>query len=111
MITFLNFLFPFVTFVFFYKHDTESWPAMALCNGKAYLNFFSTNYRLCEYENIYAKYICRIWSIFIYLFMSNIFDAILFYFCAREIKEQTEVAKKMLSKSDYINRRRYIRVI
>ena len=106
MITFLNFLIPFVTFVFLYKIDTESMPAMALCNGKAYLNFFSTKYKLCNHENIYAKYGCRIWSIFIHVFMSNIFDAILFYFCAREIKEQTEATKKMLSKSDYINRRR-----
>ena len=106
MITFLNFLIPFVTFVFFYKTDTESMPALAICNGKAYFNFFTTKYKLCNHENIYAKYLCRIWSIFIQVFMSNIFDAILFYFCAREIKEQTEATKKMLSKSDYINRRR-----
>ena len=42
------------------------------------------------------------------LLMSNIFDIIFVYFCAKAIEDQTEASKKMISKNEYVKRRRYI---
>ena len=102
----LNFFIPVLSCVAIYKTDRDSSPAFALCSGEAYRNFFTTNYLFCNYENFYAKWMCRIWVYSNVLLMGNICDAIIFFCCAKAIKEQMEASKNLLSKKSYTNRRR-----
>ena len=102
----LNFFLPVLSCVAVYRTDREISPAFALCSGEAYRNFFSTNYLFCKYENVYAKWMCRIWVYSNVLLMGNICDAFIFFFCAKAIKEQMVASKDLLSKKSYINRRR-----
>ena len=102
----LNFFLPVLSCVAVYRTDREISPALALCSGEAYRNFFSTNYLFCKYENVYAKWMCRIWVYSNVLLMGNICDALIFFCCAKAIKEQMVASKDLLSKKSYINRRR-----
>ena len=102
----LNFFLPVLSCVAIYKTGIDSSPSFALCSGEAYRNFFSTNYLFCNYENFYARWMCRIWVYLNVLLMGNICDAFIFFFCAKAIKENMEASKDLLSKKSYINRRR-----
>ena len=86
----------------------ESSPGFALCTGHAYRNFITTKYLICDYENAYGKFFCRIWSYTLVSLFANIFDGIFFYLCTKEIKQQTESSKSMLTEQQYTMRRRYV---
>ena len=107
MVVFINFIIPIISYGFIYNIDVESSPSFALCVGKAYLNFFTSEYNYCaSYENIFARYGCRVWSLIIFILMTNVFDVYFIFLCSKLLKEQTEASKQMISEKDYISRRR-----
>ena len=57
---------------------------------------------------MFSKAVCVGWTSLLMLLMSNIFDIIFVYFCAKAIEDQTEASKKMISKNEYVKRRRYV---
>ena len=57
---------------------------------------------------MFSKAACHGWTYLLILLMSNIFDIIFVYFCAKAIKDQTEASKEMISKNEYVKRRRYV---
>ena len=103
----INFLIPVITYGLIYKVNDETSPSLALCLGKAYKDYFTTEYLHCSvYENVFARYGCRIWSYILLLLMSNFLDVYFVFQCTKSIKDQTEESKSMISKKDYIIRKR-----
>ena len=109
MAIFLNLFIPFLTFSLIYTISIETSPQFAFCVGKSYYNFLSTGHEHCSlYENMFSKAVCVGWTSFLILLMSNIFDMIFVYFCAKAIEDQTEASKEIISKNEYVKRRRYV---
>ena len=106
---FLNLFIPFLTFGLIYRISIETSPQFAFCVGNSYYNFLSTDHKHCSlYENMFIKAACHSWTYLLMFLMSNIFDIIFVYFCAKAIEDQTEASKDMISKNEYVIRRRYV---
>ena len=106
---FLNLFIPLLTFGLIYEISIETSPQFAFCVGNSYCNFFSTGFKHCSlYENMFSKAACHGWTYLLTLLMSNIFDIIFVYFCAKAIEDQTKASKKIISKNEYVKRRRYV---
>ena len=53
---------------------------------------------VCNYENIYIKSACRVWSYSIYFIMANLFDAILFMFASELSRNKQKIPKAWYQK-------------
>ena len=94
----LNFMFP--TFIFVFKGTNNG---LNKCLGKSYLTFLSSENKVCPDNEIFC------WVCFtLYLVTaSNIIDIYCTICCLRDVEKWTEKSKKMLSRQNYSNRKRY----
>ena len=85
---------------------TENSPGIYVCLGEGYNLFFTTEIKLCNYDDLFAKIACLFWLVVQTICMSNIVDIYCICCCVKEIKKSTEETKNMLTKQAYTNRKR-----
>ena len=84
----LNLFLPFFSILFILNASKA--PVLNICLGKGYLNFFSTNAKLCSWENPYTNGVCWVWLIILSIgnlkFQINILERINVYRKVASIK-------------------------
>ena len=84
-------------------------PAVALlsCLGRYEMTFNKDGgHNLCTEGEGYRKIICQISFLVFEFLSSNIPEAVLLFLCFKEIKDQDERVQSIISKKDFIKRRR-----
>ena len=100
----LNLLLPTLSWIFIL---TDKSQALNECLGKGYLNLFETKFQFCSNENQFFEIFCWSWFFLLLILMSDVIDVFCIFFCFKEINKGTEESRKLISKKEYNNRKRY----
>ena len=83
-------------------------PGLSICLGEGYQNFFSTELKMCNYDNPIGNNACKLFFFIQAILMSNLIDIYCTYFISKTINSQTEAMKSIIGEKAYISRKRYV---
>ena len=88
--------------------STQHSPGLSICLGEDYKNFFSSQLKMCNYNNPIGNNTCKLFFVLQAMLMSNLIDIYCAYFISKTINSQTEAAKSMIGENAYISRKKYV---
>ena len=88
--------------------STQHSPGLSICLGEDYKNFFSSQLKMCNYNNPIGNNACKLFFVLQLILMSNLIDIYCVYFISKKINSQTEVAKSIIGENAYISRKKYV---
>ena len=83
-------------------------PGLSICLGEGYQTFFSTELKMCSYDNPVGNNACNLFFVIQAILMSNLIDIYCTYFILKTINSQTEASKSIIGEKAYISRKRYV---
>ena len=83
-------------------------PGLSICLGEGYQNFFSTELKMCNYDNPIGNNACKLFFVIQVILMSNLIDIYCTYLISKAINSQTEAMKSMIGEKAYISRKKYV---
>ena len=83
-------------------------PGLSICLGEGYQNFFSTELKMCNYDNPIGNNACKLFFFIQAILMSNLIDIYCTYFISKKINSQTEAMKSIIGEKAYISRKKYV---
>ena len=83
-------------------------PGLSICLGEGYQNFFSTELKMCNYDNPIGHNACKLFFFIQAILMSNLIDIYCTYFISKTINSQTEASKNIIGEKAYIIRKKYV---
>ena len=83
-------------------------PGLSICLGEGYQNFFSTELKMCSYDNPIGNNACKLFFVIQVILMSNLIDIYCTYFISKTINRQTEAMKNIVGEKAYISRKKYV---
>ena len=88
--------------------STQKSPGLSICLGEGYQNFFSTELKMCNYDNPIGHNACKLFFFIQAILMSNLIDIYCTYFISKKINSQTEAMKSTIGEKAYIFRKKYV---
>ena len=88
--------------------STQKSPGLSICLGEGYQNFFSTELKMCSYDNPIGNNACKLFFVIQVILMSNLIDIYCTYFISKTINRQNEAMKSIVGEKAYISRKKYV---
>ena len=79
-----------------------------ICLGKGYINFFSEEVKMCNYNNPIWNNACKLFFVLQAILISNLIDIYCAFSISKMINTQTEAAKSLIGENTYISRKKYV---